>query len=220
MQFTSIGVGRRPSLSSLPSKHHVELRHQLQVLGARVKARTQACVPTSLAQVLGLTNYSHWPRDEAAPLRACLRSNAIAREMLLKLATKRLRGMAHVGLTERLEESVVSMAADLGAWLVGMVPLRMLAYEAWLSTAQGMGLPLCVAQHLALRANHPKFARLPVQASTWMGPPTATRLPAPSATMPGRKTTRVRCVGCPCHRRGSSGGGGSCGVYHGCSQQP
>ncbi|KAI7840366.1 hypothetical protein COHA_005910 [Chlorella ohadii] len=70
-------------------------------------------------QVLGLTNFSHWPRDEAAPLRACLRSNAVAREMLLKLAARRLRAMAHVGLTERLEESVVSMAADLGIDLDG-----------------------------------------------------------------------------------------------------
>lgn len=72
--------------------------------------------PTQLPcpQVLGLTNYSHWPREEAAPLRACLRSNPVAREMLLKLATKRLRAMAHVGVTERLEESVASMAADLG----------------------------------------------------------------------------------------------------------
>lgn len=34
--------------------------------------------------------------------------------MLLALATKRLKRMAHVGLTERLDESVVSMAADLG----------------------------------------------------------------------------------------------------------
>jgi hypothetical protein len=47
-------------------------------------------------------------------LRGCLRSNAIAREMLLSLAGKRLKSMAHVGLTERLQESVLSMAADLG----------------------------------------------------------------------------------------------------------
>lgn len=49
-------------------------------------------------------------------LRGCLRGNSITREMLLTLATKRLRSMAHVGLTERLDESVVSMAADLGGW--------------------------------------------------------------------------------------------------------
>ncbi|KAL4457850.1 hypothetical protein ABPG75_012715 [Micractinium tetrahymenae] len=63
-------------------------------------------------QVLGLTNYSYWP--EAGELRRCVRSSWVAREMLLALATKRLRRMAHVGLTERLDESVVSMAADLG----------------------------------------------------------------------------------------------------------
>jgi hypothetical protein len=51
-------------------------------------------------------------------LRGCLRSNAIAREMLLSLAGKRLKSMAHVGLTERLQESVLSMAADLGkGWM-------------------------------------------------------------------------------------------------------
>lgn len=64
--------------------------------------------------MLGLTNYSHWPAPAAAGLRRCLRGNAVAREMLLSLAAKRLRAMAHVGLTERLEESVASMAADLG----------------------------------------------------------------------------------------------------------
>ncbi len=93
-----------------------------QCLAARNGLRSFECMPhllsttcTCFLQVLGLTNFSHWPRDEAAPLRACLRSNAVAREMLLKLAARRLRAMAHVGLTERLEESVVSMAADLGA---------------------------------------------------------------------------------------------------------
>ncbi|KAL4420062.1 hypothetical protein ABPG77_004327 [Micractinium sp. CCAP 211/92] len=63
-------------------------------------------------QVLGLTNYSYWPVAEQ--LRHCVRSSWVAREMLLALATKRLKRMAHVGLTERLDESVTSMAADLG----------------------------------------------------------------------------------------------------------
>jgi hypothetical protein len=63
-------------------------------------------------QVLGLTNYSYWAG--AGPLRACLGANSVAREMLLGLARRRLAAMAHVGLTERLEESVLSMAADLG----------------------------------------------------------------------------------------------------------
>lgn len=58
----------------------------------------------------------HWrpSLQEAPDLRACVRSNGVAREMLLQLAKHRLRAMAHVGLTERLQESVLSMAADLG----------------------------------------------------------------------------------------------------------
>lgn len=57
----------------------------------------------------------------AKELRGCVRSSWVAREMLLALATKRLKHMAHVGLTERLEESVLSLAADLGAqaWAAG-----------------------------------------------------------------------------------------------------
>jgi hypothetical protein len=71
--------------------------------------------------VLGLTNYSYWAG--AAALRACVRSNTIAREMLLTLAGRRLKRMAHVGLTERLAESVQSLAADLGAPLAVLVHL-------------------------------------------------------------------------------------------------
>lgn len=67
--------------------------------------------------------------QEAQELRHCVRSSWVAREMLLALATKRLRRMAHVGLTERLDESVVSMAADLGGW--GRVP----------GAGRGAGLP-------------------------------------------------------------------------------
>ncbi|KAL4858064.1 Protein-tyrosine sulfotransferase [Chlorella vulgaris] len=63
-------------------------------------------------QVLGLTNYSYWPR-QAQALRHCVTANSVAREMLLTLATKRLKHMAHVGITERLEESVLSLAADM-----------------------------------------------------------------------------------------------------------
>jgi hypothetical protein len=65
-------------------------------------------------QVLGLTNYSYWPR-QAQALRRCVTASSVAREMLLTLATKRLKHMAHVGITERLEESVLSLAADMGA---------------------------------------------------------------------------------------------------------
>lgn len=76
--------------------------------------------PPTPCQVLGLTNYSYWAGTEA--LRRCVRSNSIAREMLLTLATKRLKTMAHVGLTERLDESVLSLAADLGGWPLACRP--------------------------------------------------------------------------------------------------
>ena len=75
------------------------------------------------AQVLGLTSYSRWA--DGAALRRCAAVDAAAAERLRALALARLRGLAHVGLTERLPESVASLAASLGlrmdgpAWKVG-----------------------------------------------------------------------------------------------------
>ena len=75
------------------------------------------------AQVLGLTSYSRWA--DGAALRRCAASDAAAAERLHAIALARLRGLAHVGLTERLPESVASLAASLGlrmdgpAWKVG-----------------------------------------------------------------------------------------------------
>lgn len=171
-----------------------EPRHPASAL--RLLRRHQACHINCL-QVLGLTNFSHWPRDEAAPLRACLRSNAVAREMLLKLATKRLRAMAHVGLTERLEESVVSMAADLGAPLrVGLlVPLQRDDPRAAPLSKQGMLYSVSCTWIAAHHASSSPLPMLGMQASTWMGRHTATPQPTLSATILGRKTMRVR------HRR-------------------
>lgn len=109
--------------------------------------RRQRCLlpdamPPPSTQVLGLTNYSRWP--EAPDLRACVRSNGVAREMLLQLAVRRLRSMAHVGLTERLQESVLSMAADLGecarpCWCI-------LLGHALLHLSRGRA-PACVSRH-------------------------------------------------------------------------
>ena len=75
------------------------------------------------AQVLGLTSYSRWA--DGAALRRCAGADAAAAERLRAIALARLRGLAHVGLTERLPESVASLAASLGlrmdgpAWKVG-----------------------------------------------------------------------------------------------------
>jgi hypothetical protein len=66
----------------------------------------------STLQILGLTNYSVWPRH--APLRRCYFEDDAVRAALDALAEARLRAMAHVGLTERLEDSVAAMVADLG----------------------------------------------------------------------------------------------------------
>lgn len=66
----------------------------------------------STLQVLGLTNYSHW-KDHIA-LRHCFFTDSTTRTVLEKIAEARLMSMAHVGLTERLDESVLSLAADLG----------------------------------------------------------------------------------------------------------
>lgn len=75
------------------------------------------------AQVLGLTSYSRWA--DGGALRRCAGTDGAAAERLRGLALARLAGLAHVGLTERLAESVASLAASLGlrmdgpAWKVG-----------------------------------------------------------------------------------------------------
>lgn len=129
-------------------------------------------------QVLGLTNYSYWSR-QAQALRRCVTANSVAREMLLTLATKRLKHMAHVGITERLEESVLSLAADMGAGggaeLVQLTVARLkfnpdlgqldvagLLYH-WAEAAQSE----CLQSSLCLPApTLPTCGPLPVQPST------------------------------------------------------
>lgn len=68
---------------------------------------------TGCPQILGLTNYSAWP--EHALGRECIAEDAASQEALGAVALRRLVNMKHVGLTERLDESVASLAATLGA---------------------------------------------------------------------------------------------------------
>ena len=62
-------------------------------------------------QVLGITNYSHW-RD-TGDLRQCITSTPKARLQMQHLALQKLEAFAHVGITERLTESILSLAAAM-----------------------------------------------------------------------------------------------------------
>ncbi len=72
-----------------------------------------------LLQVLGITNYSHWPGSDG--LRSCMAQNASMRSELQGFALKRLARFTHVGTTERLHESAESAAASIGRPLDGRV---------------------------------------------------------------------------------------------------
>lgn len=63
-------------------------------------------------QLLGLTNYSHWPI--AGPLRSCYFKDQTTRDKLIDFAKQRLTNMKHVGLQEDIDNSVSSLAASLG----------------------------------------------------------------------------------------------------------
>ena len=119
--------------------------------------------------------------QEAPDLRACVQSNGVAREMLLRLAVRRLRAMAHVGLTERLQESVLSMAADLGGWVGGWAGgwvggcrvVQLLRRRAAPSPGPVLdGGPFAIHQR-ALRE-----AQAPGQAACLLSHPRSTRPPA------------------------------------------
>ncbi|KAK9864401.1 hypothetical protein WJX84_003243 [Apatococcus fuscideae] len=62
-------------------------------------------------QVLGITNQSYW--SFAASMRACLLQDADLRSQAAALAAKSLQHYLHVGITDRLDESVSSLAAAL-----------------------------------------------------------------------------------------------------------
>ncbi len=68
------------------------------------------CARLPCAQVLGITNYSHWP--EAPAVRTCAQQNPLLQRKLTRAAEKRLRGFLHVGLMERLDDSIASMAVS------------------------------------------------------------------------------------------------------------
>lgn len=63
-------------------------------------------------QVLGLTNYSHDP--QADQLRACLIEDPAAQRIGVDFAKERLKGMMHVGVYERLKDSLSGLAHALG----------------------------------------------------------------------------------------------------------
>ena len=94
-------------------------------------AREFAHEATTL-QVLGITNYSSWPA--AGALRECFFRDGAVRAALGELAKDRLRSMHHVGLQERLNSSVASLAAGLGydlqAKAYKAVPRSAFAYDA------------------------------------------------------------------------------------------
>ena len=61
-------------------------------------------------QVLGVTNYSHW--GDASAMRYCLWQSDSVRDHMLEVAIKRIEKFMHVGVTNRLGESVA--AAGVG----------------------------------------------------------------------------------------------------------
>ena len=69
------------------------------------------------AQVLGLTSYSRW--EGAAELRRCLPASAEAQDLLLETALHRLDRFLHVGIFDRLEDSIAALAATLNISLQG-----------------------------------------------------------------------------------------------------
>mmetsp|Transcript_21789 Transcript_21789/g.54868 ORF Transcript_21789/g.54868 Transcript_21789/m.54868 type:complete len:736 (+) Transcript_21789:344-2551(+) len=68
-------------------------------------------------QLLGLTNYSHL--ETASKLRSCISGLPNVKEAMTKAALARLQTLFHVGVTDRLEDSVASAASALGLSLVG-----------------------------------------------------------------------------------------------------
>lgn len=67
--------------------------------------------------MLGLTNYSHW--EKADDLRQCMLSDTSIGNELLDFALKRIDRFTHVGVTDKLFESIESAAASLNMPLDG-----------------------------------------------------------------------------------------------------
>eukprot|EP01025_Chloroclados_australasicus_P005539 TRINITY_DN11702_c0_g2_i1.p1 TRINITY_DN11702_c0_g2~~TRINITY_DN11702_c0_g2_i1.p1 ORF type:complete len:527 (-),score=54.74 TRINITY_DN11702_c0_g2_i1:860-2440(-) len=85
-------------------------------------------------QLLGITNFTHGNEEKAALLRECAQADEYTEKQLLQLLENRLQGFLHVGLTERLEESLNSFVADIG-WDWGAPGYR-------LSSSFSQSLPL------------------------------------------------------------------------------
>ena len=60
--------------------------------------------PTS--QVLGITNYSHW--GDAGDMRSCVWQSNSVREHMLEIGINRINKFMHVGVTNRLSDSVAA----------------------------------------------------------------------------------------------------------------
>ena len=67
-------------------------------------------LPPPLMQVLGLTQYSHWP--EATQVRRCIQRWPQLQAQASQMARKRLHTFLHVGLTEQLELSILTLAVS------------------------------------------------------------------------------------------------------------
>ena len=68
-------------------------------------------------QVLGITNYTHWKDTEL--LRRCMFGAPKAQMQIQQLALQKLQDFAHVGVMERLEDSIRSLAAAMGLKMRG-----------------------------------------------------------------------------------------------------
>ena len=68
--------------------------------------------------MLGLSNVSYW--EEAAEIRSCAPFSRQAQEKLLEAAKSQMDRMLHVSLTDRLDESLQSIAVDLSWRMIGL----------------------------------------------------------------------------------------------------
>lgn len=110
LQYVLSGVHELQVVCSIPHG-----QHQASMLGFTANHRGRV-VPLHqpgllAAQVLGITNYSHWP--EARAVRRCAQRDAYVQRTLTRAAEKRLRGFLHVGLMERLDDSIASMSVSI-----------------------------------------------------------------------------------------------------------
>lgn len=68
-------------------------------------SRVETCL-SSHVQVLGITNYSHW--GDAGQMRECMWESPVAQSHLLRVASERIKKFFHIGVTDRLYDSVAA----------------------------------------------------------------------------------------------------------------